>query len=73
MSRATRVWIAVAATAAVVVGAFALVARASPSRPPADFIGSERCASCHASQYAAWQTSQHAVAMQEATPVTVLG
>jgi tetratricopeptide (TPR) repeat protein len=73
MSRATRVWIAVAATAVVVVGAFALVGRASPSRPPADFIGSERCASCHASQYAAWQTSQHAVAMQEATPVSVLG
>ena len=39
----------------------------------AEFVGSERCASCHASQYAAWQTSQHAIAMQNATPATVLG
>lgn len=36
------------------------------------FIGSAACASCHASQYAAWETSQHAVAMQQATPATVL-
>jgi len=73
MSRATRTWIAAAiAVVLVMVGAFALV-RASTSRPPADFIGSERCASCHASQYAAWQKSQHAVAMQEATAATVLG
>lgn len=36
------------------------------------FIGSTMCASCHAGQYAAWGTSQHAVAMQEASPATVL-
>jgi cytochrome c-type biogenesis protein CcmH/NrfG len=40
---------------------------------PAEFIGSTKCASCHAAQYAAWRTSLHAVAMQEARPGTVLG
>jgi tetratricopeptide (TPR) repeat protein len=30
---------------------------AAPS--PADFAGSERCASCHAAQYAAWRRSTH--------------
>ena len=35
-------------------------------------IGSAACASCHADPSAAWETSQHAVAMQRATPATVL-
>ena len=56
MSHATRVWIAAAAMAVVVVGAFALVGRAGTSRPTPEFIGSARCATCHASQYAAWQS-----------------
>lgn len=36
------------------------------------FIGSRACASCHAGQYVGWKQSQHAVAMQPATPATVL-
>jgi predicted CXXCH cytochrome family protein len=36
------------------------------------FVGSASCASCHATQYAAWQASQHAVAMQPADSRTVL-
>jgi len=40
--------------------------------PPATYVGSEACAACHAEAYAAWQGSQHAAAMQEATPETVL-
>ena len=38
-----------------------------------EFVGSERCATCHADQHAAWQDSHHDLAMQEATPETVLG
>ena len=36
-------------------------ADSAPPRPPAatDFAGSERCASCHATQYAAWRGSTH--------------
>ena len=39
----------------------------------ASFVGSAACASCHAAEHAAWQGSQHARAMQHATPATVLG
>jgi predicted CXXCH cytochrome family protein len=37
------------------------------------FLGSARCAECHAAEHAAWQDSQHARAMQHATAATVLG
>ncbi len=37
------------------------------------FVGSEVCAGCHAGEYAAWQASQHAAAMQHATEASVLG
>ncbi len=40
--------------------------------PPA-YVGSARCTACHAPQAAAWRDSQHAHAMQPATPDTVLG
>jgi predicted CXXCH cytochrome family protein len=39
----------------------------------ADFVGAAVCRACHASQYTAWTASQHAMAMQEARPGTVLG
>lgn len=38
-----------------------------------DFVGSDRCAQCHATEHKNWLSSQHAVAMQEATEKTVLG
>jgi tetratricopeptide (TPR) repeat protein len=45
-----------------------------PATPPAPaFAGSAACASCHASEHAAWSGSQHALAMQQATDATVLG
>ena len=44
-----------------------------PAAAPASFAGSSACKTCHATQYAAWSTSQHARAMQHATPDTVLG
>ncbi len=37
------------------------------------FVGSAACSSCHAREYADWKSSQHHVAMQEATDQTVLG
>ncbi len=47
---------------------------ASDVRPPAaEFVGSRRCAPCHAAQHAAWSASQHQTAMQEPNSTTVLG
>jgi len=37
------------------------------------FVGSAACVSCHPDPFAKWKASQHAVAMQEAGPRTVLG
>jgi tetratricopeptide (TPR) repeat protein len=35
---------------------------APSTQNPADFVGSQRCASCHTAQYSAWQQSTHAAA-----------
>ncbi|WP_244531172.1 tetratricopeptide repeat protein [Hyphomicrobium facile] len=50
-------------------------AQVKPTDPVAhpDFAGSNRCAQCHAAEHNDWLSSQHAVAMQEATEQTVLG
>ncbi|WP_433931612.1 multiheme c-type cytochrome [Sorangium cellulosum] len=45
----------------------------SPARAAAGFVGSDRCAPCHAAEHAAWKGSQHARAMQHASAATVLG
>jgi tetratricopeptide (TPR) repeat protein len=39
----------------------------------AEFVGSERCADCHAEEFAAWRSSQHRAAMQPVSEQTVLG
>jgi len=44
-----------------------------PPAPPAHFVGSRACVSCHPSQSAEWERSQHRAAMTEATEQTVLG
>ena len=41
--------------------------------PPATYVGTATCASCHAREHQAWQGSHHALAMQEAREGTVLG
>lgn len=41
--------------------------------PAAAFVGAATCAGCHAEQFAAWQGSQHSLAMQPATEAAVLG
>ncbi len=77
-SRGTR-WllgsIAALGVAAIVVAAAVRIGRArhaASGRAPT-FVGSAACGACHAVEYAAWQGSQHAIAMQDATPRTVLG
>jgi tetratricopeptide (TPR) repeat protein len=60
-----------------VLGTMALLAvscrRDEPASGPGDFVGSTTCATCHAPQHTAWMASQHALAMQEPRPGTVLG
>ncbi|WP_437678954.1 multiheme c-type cytochrome [Sorangium sp. So ce131] len=48
-------------------------AERAPGREAAGFVGSDRCAPCHAGEHAAWRGSQHARAMQHASAATVLG
>jgi tetratricopeptide (TPR) repeat protein len=64
---------ALVALAGCTLGVLAFMHWREPAGVRAEFIGSERCARCHAAESAAWKTSQHAVAMQTATPATVLG
>jgi predicted CXXCH cytochrome family protein len=63
------------ALAGAIGAAFMVACRSADGagETPLVLIGSARCATCHAAEYAAWKTSQHAVAMQNATPATVLG
>lgn len=48
---------------------------ASPNRAASapSYVGAAACAECHVDETAAWRGSDHALAMQEATPATVLG
>ncbi len=39
----------------------------------ANYVGVEVCAGCHQTQAERWKTSHHALAMEKATPATVLG
>jgi tetratricopeptide (TPR) repeat protein len=50
-------------------------APAGGAAPPrsAVFLGSDSCAGCHQAEHAAWKQSQHARAMQHATPGSVRG
>jgi hypothetical protein len=55
------------------VAAIALLYRARTAAPRTAFVGAAKCASCHAAEYAASKSSQHAVAMQDAKLGAVLG
>lgn len=83
-----RRWLWVALGGALILATFAAWRLSAPPAPPltaqpvaravapgstATFVGSPACASCHAEQFAAWDKSQHARAMQPATAETVLG
>jgi predicted CXXCH cytochrome family protein len=40
---------------------------------PAEYVGTPMCASCHEAEHEGWLGSHHDLAMQKATPETVLG
>ncbi len=44
-----------------------------PTRTAATFVPAESCARCHAEQHGDWQGSHHDLAMDHATPTSVLG
>ncbi|TMB44294.1 MAG: tetratricopeptide repeat protein [Deltaproteobacteria bacterium] len=46
---------------------------AATAPPPPEFVGHDACVPCHRTEAEAWKDSQHAHAMQPATPATVLG
>lgn len=81
-----RRWARIALAALVALGCERDATTTPPPTPPAaaepeakpvaeasHFVGVEKCATCHAAEAAAWRTSHHAAAMQEATPDTALG
>ncbi len=43
------------------------------TEPSPNYVGSQKCASCHAQEHKAWQNSHHDLAMQPATEETVAG
>jgi hypothetical protein len=46
---------------------------APPPRPPVAYVGSAKCAECHAKEATAWSHSWHARALAPATPAAVAG
>ncbi len=76
MRRGTTCWLAAAASLTSLTCGVAEEppASARPERPdaPARFVADASCAGCHPAEAAAWAGSHHDLAMQEATPETVL-
>jgi len=64
-------WLLAAALLAGLVGGWPDSNEARAAQP--EFVGSQACASCHLREHQAWQSSQHAQAMQHASAATVLG
>jgi predicted CXXCH cytochrome family protein len=44
-----------------------------PAAAAAGYVGAEACRTCHESEFKAWSGSHHQLAMQAATPASVLG
>lgn len=64
--------------AGAVLTTVALIAAALAAAEPTaaedvTYVGSQKCANCHAAQFSAWRGSHHDLAMQPATAETVLG
>jgi predicted CXXCH cytochrome family protein len=76
MRRNGILWGGVVAIAAVVLAIFMNIAMNvvpdSTSHAAPTFVGSARCADCHADEHTTWQGSQHAKAMQHASVQTIL-
>ena len=58
---------------AAIILLVACVALRAHAEAPADYIGAQACAGCHAAETKDWLTTHHAKAMQPATPAKVLG
>jgi predicted CXXCH cytochrome family protein len=57
----------------VILGLRSLHGAGAATAENSGFVGAAACAECHAAETALWRTSHHALAMQPATPATVLG
>ena len=67
-------WIALISAGIVAyVACQMLTLRNAQADDPARYVGPEACAGCHQTQAKRWKTSHHALAMEKATPATVLG
>ena len=76
MNRGSRLAVLLAIVFAGCLAALHLRAQAPPASAPnqtTQYAGSDRCASCHESEHAAWRSSQHAHALQHASRGAVLG
>lgn len=68
------VWIGAAALALAISCISLMPARAhAQTDNAAKYVGTDVCSGCHQAQAQQWKTSHHAMAMQKATPATVLG
>jgi predicted CXXCH cytochrome family protein len=68
-----RISASLCAAAFVLLGATLLRCAPACAPEPAAFLGASACVECHGAEAALWRTSHHALAMQKATPATVLG
>ncbi len=73
VGRLTLVLAALSALGAWLATAPAAAARTAETVPPLSYVGSEVCASCHASDAKLWAGSHHKAAMDHATDASVLG
>ncbi len=63
-------------TAAIILSSLVMLApklARADDAVKASYVGVEVCAGCHQTQAERWKTSHHALAMEKATPETVLG
>ena len=74
LSRRT-VWSAETPTIIYIIVYLACLTLVAPTRADeaAQYVGVEVCAGCHETQAEQWKKSHHALAMENATPATVLG
>ena len=65
-------WMAIVATTAIVTCKI-LALDCAQAADAAKYVGVEVCTGCHQTEAERWRTSHHAMAMEKATPATVLG
>ncbi|HUS38816.1 MAG TPA: hypothetical protein VMX74_05165 [Pirellulales bacterium] len=76
MSKRSISWAGATATAVLLVGICAVAADwwiALPDDVRPTYVGRDTCSQCHQAEYKKWVGSHHDLAMDLATPETVLG